>query len=330
MAELVYPTPGFDIYEGEVPQGNLQQMWDANYRVVIHYYASKTGKALTKSSALASSAMGFWLGVVWETRGDLPSMNAAQGQADAQAAVAQAQALAQPPGSAIYFAVDFDPTQDQVDNDICAYFAAAAQVVRASWYKIGAYACGAALVALHAKGICDYDWLPGAGGWNGSRGYVSPYDASGLPAILQGQEVTQAGLSIDLDTVNREAGLFQVGVEVPIVIPARPQVPPPVPPIVVTAPGLVRPPVVQAALPVVEPPAPPLAPVTTGTGNGSTDIHPKTSAAMFAGFLSTIVITELNRRGYIVDGNEGAAITGLLMVLASYSMPSSAKNEPTV
>lgn len=56
--------------------------------------------------------------------------------------------------------------------------------------------------------------------------------------------------------------------------------------------------------------------------------HPKVSAGMFAGFVTTVVITELNRRGITVDGNEAAAITGLLTIAAGYFMPSGDADTP--
>lgn len=57
--------------------------------------------------------------------------------------------------------------------------------------------------------------------------------------------------------------------------------------------------------------------------------HPKVSASMFAGFVTTIVITELNRRGITIDGNEAAAVTGLLTIAAGFFMPSNGADNPS-
>jgi len=58
-------------------------------------------------------------------------------------------------------------------------------------------------------------------------------------------------------------------------------------------------------------------------------IHPKVSAATFAAFLTTVIITECNRRGYTIDGNEGAALTGLTAICAGFAMPSAFTNGST-
>ena len=211
MSALIYPAKSFDIYEDEVAAASLQEMFDDGYQSVIHYYSHTNGKTLTRDSALASTAIGLWIAAVWEARGsDIATFTPEQGIADAKAAVAEAQAVGQPKGSAIYFAVDFGPTEDQVQA-VLIYLTAAATIVIGAGYKVGIYACGAILLAAYGEGgVFDYDWLAGALGWPGSRTYVSPYDPSGKPAITQGLEARVDGLDIDPDTVYREAGLFQV------------------------------------------------------------------------------------------------------------------------
>lgn len=60
------------------------------------------------------------IGVVWETAGTRAGFfTRAQGLADGAAAWLMAtQTIGQPFGSAIYFAVDYDPTQADIDGAI--------------------------------------------------------------------------------------------------------------------------------------------------------------------------------------------------------------------
>ena len=50
--------------------------------------------------------------------------------------------------------------------------------------------------------------------------------------------------------------------------------------------------------------------------------HPKMTAGVFAGAAATMIISEANRRGFPIDGTEGAALTVMLAGLAGYFMPS--------
>ncbi len=73
-------------------------------------------------------------------------------------------------------------------------------------------------------------------------------------------------------------------------------------------------PVPQPVPPVVVPPVTPSPP--------SVPFHPKFTAGALGSALSLIVITELNRRGITIDGNEGSAITMLMSGLFAYFVPS--------
>lgn len=211
MTTLIYPAKSFDAYAGAQNDATLTRLWESGFRVAQHYYSHTPGKNLTRESAVQLTVKGFWIGVVWETTGQ-PNGGQA-GASDAQEAVKQVLAVGQPPGSGIAFAVDFDPTEAQIVDEILPYFTTAATVVRERGYKIGAYGCGDVHNALFQNKCSDYDWLAGALGWAGSRNYISPFDPSGKPAITQGLEETIDGLDIDPDTVYLpSAGLFQVSV----------------------------------------------------------------------------------------------------------------------
>jgi hypothetical protein len=48
------------------------------------------------------------------------------------------------------------------------------------------------------------------------------------------------------------------------------------------------------------------------------NLHPKVASGMLAGYLTTVLIVECNRRGFPIDGNEGAALTGIFTILGAY------------
>lgn len=50
--------------------------------------------------------------------------------------------------------------------------------------------------------------------------------------------------------------------------------------------------------------------------------HSKVTAGTFAAAATVIIIAEAQRRGYPIDGTEGASITTILSLIAGYFMPS--------
>ncbi len=68
-------------------------------------------------------------------------------------------------------------------------------------------------------------------------------------------------------------------------------------------------------------PVPPVAvpPPPTGPTQG---FHTKVTASALAGAVTLILVTELNRRGITIDGNEGASITLLMMAFFGWLAPS--------
>lgn len=209
MPEIVqYPMKSFDQYAGQNTDEQLDQLWADGYQAAIHYYGGSTGKRLSPSSARQLTQKGFMIGAVFESGGNvLDYFTVDQGNYDSNSAINQANWVKQPQGSAIYFAVDVGVAHPE---DLLPYFQAVSPVVRAAGFKVGAYGCGLLQTGLFNAKLIDYDWLAGAGGWPGSRAYISPFDPSGKPAITQGLEKVIDGIDMDPDMVYREAGLFQV------------------------------------------------------------------------------------------------------------------------
>src|SRR5436853_373643 len=90
---------------------------EAGVKTVIRYYnhgnsSQLPSKCVTRPELAALHAAGLSVAVVFEQRGgangNLDDLSDENGTADAQRALALAQEMAQPEGSAIYFAVDSD------------------------------------------------------------------------------------------------------------------------------------------------------------------------------------------------------------------------------
>jgi hypothetical protein len=160
------------------------------------------------------------IGVVWETTGTHAGFfSRAQGLADGAAAFLMAsQVIGQPFGSAIYFAVDYDPTQADIDGVISNYFTGvhAALYVGAEGqpsYRVGVYGSGLCCGALVERGIASLSWLSHSTGFAGSRQYAEQrrYDLiQMLPARILGDDGIVLSVDPDATHPEREAGLFGV------------------------------------------------------------------------------------------------------------------------
>ncbi len=84
-----------------------------------------------------------------------------EAELDVQAAISQAQALGQPRGSAIYFGVDFNFTDSDVETiDLMTrYFRVIKARMDSAGYKTGAYGSGHAHQILRNAGLIHYSWI---------------------------------------------------------------------------------------------------------------------------------------------------------------------------
>jgi len=103
-------------------------------------------KRLTRTEAEALCAAGLQLGAVYEDgRTDVSYFTEARGRQDMASAIRFATDLGQPPGSAIYFTVDYDAPSVDTSGPVLAYFKAIGD--SPSPYTIGVYGSGA---------VCDF------------------------------------------------------------------------------------------------------------------------------------------------------------------------------
>ena len=84
-----------------------------------------------------------------------------EAELDVQAAIAQAQALGQPRGTAIYFGVDFNFTDGDTETIdlMLRYFRVIRARMEAAGYRTGAYGSGHAHQILRAERLIDYSWI---------------------------------------------------------------------------------------------------------------------------------------------------------------------------
>ena len=145
---------------------------------VARYYRHPNSRwpALSATEAQRLSSQGVNIVAVWESHSRHPAyFSYPQGYSDAIAAHWQARGIGQPPGTAVYFAVDFDARNRSLDR-VTEYFeGVAAGLVSAGGgianYQIGVYGSGAVCDAIKRMGLARYTWLSNSTGWTGSIGY---------------------------------------------------------------------------------------------------------------------------------------------------------------
>jgi len=142
----------------------------AGVTAVIRYYARQTRlpeKRLIREEALALVAAGLNVAVVFQSAGNSAACFSAEiGAADADHACRYAAAkIGQPPGSAIYFAVDYAPRGDDIGKRIIPHFHAIGRAFSAagSRYRIGVYGNAGVCAGLIGAGLAELAWLANHG-----------------------------------------------------------------------------------------------------------------------------------------------------------------------
>ncbi|MDN0084655.1 DUF1906 domain-containing protein [Crenobacter sp. SG2305] len=190
----------------------------AGIRTVIRYYSRDTirpSKRLTQNEAVQLASSGLRLGIVHEGRfGDsVANFDRACGVADAlYARNYGARVIGQPAASAIYFAVDFDATAEEIRTNIIPYFQGIADVFSQATdepsYVIGIYGSGATCKAVLDAGLAQYAWLAQSVGWSG----YTDFHMSNRWALSQEMPTVIAGVACDPNSANdsKMAGDFAV------------------------------------------------------------------------------------------------------------------------
>jgi Domain of unknown function (DUF1906) len=177
---------------------------------VARYYREPDSRfpALSAGEAQLLSGLGIKIVAVWESHSRNPvHFSYDSGFGDATTAYREAKMVAQPPGSAIYFAVDFDaqgPSFERVDEYFRGVQAGLAAASGGSpEYAVGVYGSGAVCDAVKHAGLARYSWLSNSFAWTGSTGYEDWN-------IRQGGPWPELSVSHDGDEAKNEYGAFQI------------------------------------------------------------------------------------------------------------------------
>jgi len=162
----------------------------AGYEFAARYLVPEryAWKRLTRAEAEAITSAGMKIVSVFETTANRPAGGAAAGAVDGAEAFREVQAIGQPIGTAIYFAVDYDAQPKDYDA-IEAYLRAAAYAIPG--YRVGVYGSYAVIEEMARRRAAQHFWQTYA--W--SRGRKSQY-----ANIYQHKNgVTLAGHQVDLN-----------------------------------------------------------------------------------------------------------------------------------
>lgn len=193
---------------------SLSDLKAAGVTAIGRYYSTATWKVITQREATAIRDAGLSIFVVWEDGNEPDDFDADKGTFSAQHALQFADSIQQDPGSAIYFAVDFDIDEATVRSNAAPYFAAVKNAFRSKGvdFRIGVYGNGLICRLLLDEGLCDLAWLSQS---TGHREH-SVFYASGRWAIAQGPSGQIGTLGIDPDEVKGDFGCFPVLAGAPV------------------------------------------------------------------------------------------------------------------
>jgi Domain of unknown function (DUF1906) len=141
--------------------GRAADLRRMNVDTVGRYYRDKTHPSwkITKAEAQELSQAGIKIFMVFEDYGNAADLNLTtdQGKKDASSAVAQAQAIGQPEGSAIYFAVEGLPSGYKTGDlpRVRDYISGVKQIFGTK-YAIGVYGDGIVCKTMLDEHYCRY------------------------------------------------------------------------------------------------------------------------------------------------------------------------------
>jgi hypothetical protein len=186
-----------------------QELKGSGLQFVARYYRDPASRLppLSPEEARAVTEAGMKLVTVWQYKSNKPEhFSYAAGQADGMAAHRQAKAVGQPPGTAIYFAVDYNAPEPDIRSLIDPYFRGvaaglAAAAGKSREYRIGVYSSGAVCGYLKGARLAEYAWLSHSRAWAG-------YDSFTKWDIKQGARTTALSFDHDINEARGEFGAF--------------------------------------------------------------------------------------------------------------------------
>lgn len=183
----------------------------AGFEYVARYYYSGISHAkvkLSRTEALHLSSMGLYLVAVFENAGDHAEyFSNHQGVMDGSDAFAYAfHSIGQPFKTPVYFAVDYDASEQDLQSRIIPYFKGVRYTTsRNDDYFVGVYGSGFVCQRLLSLGLVSYAWLAQSTGW----AEYEEFKASGKANLVQSATTVQFGVQIDPLLSNGNGGGFK-------------------------------------------------------------------------------------------------------------------------
>ena len=174
---------GVDYSFARIPASQLKA---AGYDFACRYLATAAGKRISASEVSDLQNNGVNLVLVFEDNANQSLQGNAQGVADAQEALAEANSVGWPSSRPIYFAVDFDATPGQ-QAAIDAYLQGAASVIGAD--RVGVYGGYYVVLRCSQNGTAKWFWQTVA--WSGGQVF------SGAHIYQNGQSAFNGGADVD-------------------------------------------------------------------------------------------------------------------------------------
>jgi hypothetical protein len=173
-----------------------QSFFNDGYRFVLRYL-SDSWKGLQSGETKILQDVGFQIGSLYERGGDRAGIIGANGVSNGADALRIARIHGQPLGSAIYFAVDYEAFDADMDN-IEAYLRAAGSAIPG--YQLGVYGSYYVIEAMKARGVCNFFFQTAA--W--SKGNISSH-ANIFQSVI---DEPKFGIGIDENTSYGNEGFW--------------------------------------------------------------------------------------------------------------------------
>lgn len=180
-------------------------------RTVIRYYNFSNSqnfpdKRLELPEAQTLIAHGMQIAVVFQQRqNQMSDFTELKGIAAGRRAYRHAQDnINQPAGSGIYFSVDFDASNNEIESNIAPYFEGVKRAFTEESggnpeYRVGAYGSGLVCRSLTEKGLINLTWLAMSRGFRGTR---EALNAGEFHLAQRAPATTLCGIGVDFNDSN--------------------------------------------------------------------------------------------------------------------------------
>ena len=170
-------TSSFTAIDCCVPvTSHLELLTRSGVTLVLRYLnpLGPSQKQVSVGEAEAIARAGLRLGLVSEGWGDFAhgGISAAAGERDAEHALVSAPKLGVSEGSAVYFAVDTDASEQEISKIVLPYFASVRGLLSKK-FRVGVYGSGLVCSRVLDAKLADLAWLSASMGWRGSRDFLA-------------------------------------------------------------------------------------------------------------------------------------------------------------